>query len=138
MKLATAGCVVLLFSTLVSTSAGSECVAMPPPLKLCGKLHGKTIDPSGAVIPHVELRVVSLKGVVAAEFRSDSEGRFVFDFSSVVRGTYDLNTTTKGWESFVARVIVGGPNFRLWRRPLVVKLGIGSECTSGVSRDRLI
>jgi hypothetical protein len=137
MKLATTGCVAFLWPTLLCMpSSQIDCVAVAP-VRLCGTLHGKTTDPSGAVVRNVELRVVGMSGVVAAEIRSDSNGRFVFDFSSIPAGTYEVTTKTTGWQSFIARIVTRGRNFRLWRRPLVVRLGF-EPCMSGVGRGKLI
>jgi hypothetical protein len=89
-------------------------------------------------VPNVDLRVLDLEGLAAAEFRTDSKGAFVFDFSSLPKGDYDLVTTTKGWRSSIARIVITGPTLRLWRHPLQVKLGFGFECDTGVSRVPLL
>ena|ERR1700728_2382996 len=81
--------------------AAAECVAAPP-LTLSGKLHGKTIDISGAAVPNAGLRVLDLQGVVKAEFQSNSKGVFVFDFSSLPRGEYELVTTVPEFRSRIA------------------------------------
>jgi hypothetical protein len=135
MRNAAAGCVAILFSALVWSAElqAAECVSNPP-LTLSGKLHGKTTDLSGASVPNVGLRVLDLKGVVRAEFQSDAKGAFVFDFSSLPKGQYELGTTMQEFRSQIARIIIAGRNFRLWRRPLQVGLGFGFECDSGVSR----
>jgi hypothetical protein len=114
MRLAPAGCGAILFSAPAWPTGleAAECIANPP-LRLSGKLHGRTIDASGAFVPNRDLRVLDLRGVAAAEFRTDSKGAFVFDFSSLPTGDYDLVTTTKGWKSSIARIVIAGSTLRL-------------------------
>jgi hypothetical protein len=135
MRFAAVGRVTVLFAALVWSAdlEAAECVSKPT-LTLSGKLHGKTIDASGAFVPNVGLRVVDLEGAVKAEFQSDAKGVFRFDFSSIPKGEYELVTTMNEFKSQIARIIVGGRNVRLWRRPLQVRLGFGFECDTGVNR----
>jgi hypothetical protein len=135
MRFAAAGCVAILLSALLwpADLESAECVSKPT-LRLSGKLHGRTIDLSGASVPNVGLRLVDLSGVVKAEFQSDAKGAFAFDFSSLPKGEYELVTTMQEFKSQIARVVISGRNFRLWRRPLQVKLGFGFECDTGIAR----
>jgi hypothetical protein len=135
MRFAAAGCVAILFFALLwpANLEAAECVSKPT-LRLSGKLHGRTIDLSGASVPNVGLRVVDLEGVVKAEFQSDAKGAFAFDFSSLPKGEYELETTMHEFKSQIARIVISGRNFRLWRRPLQVTLGFGFECDTGVVR----
>jgi hypothetical protein len=139
MRFAMVACVTALFSALVwpADMEAAECVSKPT-LTLSEKLHGKTIDLSGASVPNVGLHVVDLGGVVKAEFQSDAKGAFIFDFSSLPKGEYELVTTMQGFKSQIARINVAGRNFRLWRRPLQVTLGFGFECDTRVSRVPLL
>jgi hypothetical protein len=61
-----------------------------------GALSGVTLDPSGAVLPNVALRLVGQKTGEARDTVSDREGRFAFALLSP--DTYDLEATITNFE----------------------------------------
>src|SRR5437762_10749062 len=64
-----------------------------------GSLVGTVTDPSGAVIPGVEITITNLETGVTTPATTDSAGAFAARF--IVAGLYKLHAVAKGFRPFV-------------------------------------
>lgn len=72
-----------------------------------GGLSGQVLDPSGAVIPNSQVKLLNQTGQEVASTTTDSLGRYQFD--SVPAGSYRLQTEMRGFKtSVVDGLSVGG------------------------------
>ncbi len=101
-------------------------------VRISGRLCGRVIDPTGAIVSDAALRVIDNSGKVVADTKADSKGDFIVP--AILAGRYRLTTTSEGW-----RIQFGG--FEITRtssscrKPVTVELGIIS-CSGGISKSR--
>src|SRR5271165_6664304 len=60
-----------------------------------GSITGKVVDPSGATVPHAELRLVETSTQTVSTTSANAEG--IFTFPSVAVGHYTLTTKAAGF-----------------------------------------
>ena len=110
--------------------AANTCIELKP--LRTSAVCGKALDPSGAVVGEVELRLVTAQQAVVAETYSDSKGDFMFAESP--KGVYRLTTVTK----WLHRATDRSDQFQAdqqSQRLLYVTLGI-TACDGGVSKKK--
>jgi hypothetical protein len=124
----------LIFGVMVFWSvalAANTCIE-PKPLRVAA-VCGKALDPSGAVVGEVELRLVTAQQAVVAKTYSDSKGDFMFSESP--KGVYRLTTVTNGWHLGRLIEVTSSKRIENCKRPLYVTLGI-TACDGGVSKKK--
>jgi hypothetical protein len=89
---------------------------------ISASLAGYVNDPSGAVIPGAQIVLTNANSKDRRQTRSDSAG--YFSFAAVPAGTYQIEVTLKGFDSFVERGIILNPADK--RTLTDVKLSIGT------------
>jgi hypothetical protein len=126
---------VVLVLTALSWSVGlraNTCVALPPP-QIPGPLCGRVMDPSGAAVPDIELRMLEPAGSVVARTRADSQEDF--RFPPVAKGRYRLTTTAEGFQNYIGAIEITSDKKKTCRRPVSVVLALTS-CSGGISKDK--
>jgi hypothetical protein len=111
--------------------AANTCIELKP--LRTSAVCGKALDPSGAVVGEVELRLVTAQQAVLAETYSDSKGDFMFSESP--KGVYRLTTVTNGWHLGRLIEVTSSRRIEDCKRPLYVTLGI-TACDGGVSKKK--
>ncbi|HEU0120532.1 MAG TPA: TonB-dependent receptor [Bryobacteraceae bacterium] len=78
---------------------GALCAAaLLPAQQITGTVTGIATDPSGAVLPGVQVRVTNLQTSVARETNTDASGAFSVPF--LPAASYSLTATAKGFRTF--------------------------------------
>ncbi len=85
-------------------------------------LSGTVTDPSGAVVPGVDITVTSVGTKAVSRTVTGQDG--LFNFPNLPTGTYELTASAKGFKEFVQRGIELNINTRA---RLDVKLELGAE-----------
>jgi hypothetical protein len=111
--------------------AANTCIELKPvrTQAVCGQV----LDPAGAVVGHVELRLETTQQALVAETYSDSKGDFMF--SEVPKGLYRLTTVSNGWHLGRLIEVTSSKGIENCKQPLYVTLGI-TACDGGVSKKR--
>ena len=122
----------LFFIVWPAVTSANTCVA-PKPLKVSGALCGRVFDPSGAVVPNVQLRVLDETGAVVSDIQADERGDFLF--TNLAKGSYRLATTTMQWRINFGGFELRKPNAMTCTRPVSVYVGLMS-CEGGLSKRR--
>jgi hypothetical protein len=91
------------------------------PVSVHGVVHGVVFDPNGRRVSNIELQLHRLS-VVVARSHTNVHGEFVFDFSSVSKGEYQLTTTASDFLNGIGIVKVTGWRPRVRHRLLTVQL----------------
>ena len=86
-----------------------------------GIVRGVVFDSTRARLSNVELQL-HRGSVLEARFHADAHGQFVFDFSSLPKGEYQLTTTASGFLNQVGTIKVTGWRPKIHRRLLLVQL----------------
>jgi hypothetical protein len=110
----------------------NTCVAVPPP-KVSGALCGRVMDPSGAAVPDIELRMLDKTESVVAQTRADSQGDF--RFPPVANGRYRVTTTAEGFRPYIGEIEITSDKKKTCRRPVSMVLALTS-CMGGISKDK--
>ena len=92
--------VVLALSTLLPVSVWTQ--------SFTGSISGTIKDPSGAVIPNVEVTLKSLATGVEAKFATGSDG--LYHFQGLPQGTYELKASAQGFRNFLQTGITVATN----------------------------
>jgi hypothetical protein len=92
--------------------------------ELYGRIRGVATDPSGAVLPGVQLKLTNLGTNLAKELESDGEGAFVF--ISLTPGAYSLSAAKSGFKTFQVSSIRIEPN-QIYVQNVVMELGTVAE-----------
>src|ERR1700674_4781774 len=93
----------LLFVSLVCLSAVALFAQGP-----FGRITGRVVDPSGAVVPRVSVHVKNIETNVAADVNSDSQGNY--EARNLISGPYEVSVVMPGFK-------------RYQRGPLEVRVG---------------
>jgi Carboxypeptidase regulatory-like domain len=80
------GCVIILVCSAVSLRAVAN-----------GSLSGTLADPSGAVVPGAQIRLVNT--ALRSEFKTISDGQGFYSFPTLPVGRYDLNIEAAGFKT---------------------------------------
>ena len=102
-------------------------------VKISGAFCGRVIDPTGAPVPSVGLRVLDPSGSVVADTQTDPKGDFIFPW--LAKGNYRLTTTTSGWNITFGSFEMRSAKATSCVHPASVELGIHS-CEGGISNRR--
>ena len=94
-----------------------------------GIVHGVVFNPRHARVSNVELQLH--RGSVVARFHTDPHGEFVFAFSSLPEGEYQLTTAATGFLNQVGAIKVTGWRPKIRHRLLLVQLALFA-CGGGV------
>jgi putative transposase len=103
------------------------------PARISGAFCGRVIDPTGAPVPSVGLRVLDQLGNAVADTQADPKGDFIFP--QLAKGNYRLTTTTKGWNITFGSFKMRSAKATSCVHPASVELGI-SSCEGGISNRR--
>jgi len=72
--------------------------------RFLGTITGSVTDPSGAVVPDVEVKVMDVGTGLARNVRTDSQG--VFTFPQLPLGTYQVTATKTGFKQYLKTDVV--------------------------------
>jgi hypothetical protein len=111
--------------------SANTCVANKP-VKILGALCGRVFDPTGAVVPNVQLRVLDEAGGMISDASVDARGDFLF--ARLAKGKYRL-TTSRPWVISFGDFEITKPDATGCTHPVSVSLGIMS-CEGGLSKKR--
>lgn len=75
-----------------------------PQVKVTGEVAGTVVDPSAAIIPNAELKLLDLASGATQSATSNREGGFAF--SNLRPGTYQLTVSGSGFETSVVNSVV--------------------------------
>src|SRR4026209_945115 len=108
------GVCMLLLSTLMSLSGWAQ--------SFNATISGRVEDPSGALVPDVELTLSSVATGAVTKTRTGAEG--IFSFPNLQSGEYELKASAKSFKDFVQKGITVLSN-QVSR--IQVKLELGAE-----------
>jgi hypothetical protein len=112
----------LAFSPLMIQSAKAD--------ELYGRVRGIVSDPTGAVLPGVELKLTNVGTGISAELASDGDGSFMF--VNLKPGEYKLTATKASFKTFQVRSIRVEPN-QIYVQSVIMELGALSQTVEVVA-----
>ncbi|PYX94469.1 MAG: hypothetical protein DMG67_01495, partial [Acidobacteria bacterium] len=101
------------------------CVATLPAQTVTGSITGDIVDPHGAVMPKVSVKLVSESSGATRQETSDSRGEFTFN--AVPPDTYTLTVEHTGFKRYEKRNLVLNPSDHLSAGRIQLQLGEASE-----------
>jgi hypothetical protein len=96
-------------------------------------LSGTIADTLGGRIPGAKVTLTNDDSKVKRSTVADGEG--VFDFTAVSAGTYTLNATSPGFETFIEKQIKLHPGDRAQLPPVAMKIGAQETVVEVTARD---
>lgn len=88
---------------------------------LTGQIAGTVLDPSGSAVPDALVTLVSVETATKRETRTNTQGDFVF--VQLLRGTYQLSVTAKGFRQSQLQEVVLTANERVVVPPIRLEIG---------------
>ena len=69
-----------------------------------GSIQGRVVDPTGAVLPNANVTII--EGATQIKHTVESDGSGLYNFPNIPVGTYTLNATAQGFQTYVQTGIV--------------------------------
>ena len=121
----------IALTVLLAAPAAFACTVIAPknPIK-ASAVCGKAIDPTGATISDLDLRMLDEKQNVVAEVHTDANGDF--RFPAVPKGRYVMTSYGQGWQLGAAVQVTKSGAYSTCSHPLLVQPGL--ICGGGISK----